>query len=44
MKGHRLPRITYKHLAGKHDVKPSHEELKDWLHSGQPNKSALAKR
>jgi hypothetical protein len=23
------------HLAGKHDVKPSHEELKDWLHSGQ---------
>jgi hypothetical protein len=22
-------------LAGKHDVKPSHEELKDWLHSGQ---------
>jgi hypothetical protein len=23
------------HLAGKHDAKPSHEELKDWLHSGQ---------
>jgi hypothetical protein len=23
------------HLAGKHDVKPSHKELKDWLHSGQ---------
>jgi hypothetical protein len=22
-------------LAGKHDAKPSHEELKDWLHSGQ---------
>jgi hypothetical protein len=22
-------------LAGKHDVKPSHDELKDWLHSGQ---------
>ncbi len=23
------------HLAGKHDAKPSYEELKDWLHSGQ---------
>jgi hypothetical protein len=23
------------HLAGKHDIKPSHEELKDWLQSGQ---------
>jgi hypothetical protein len=23
------------HLAGKHDAKPSHEELKNWLHSGQ---------
>jgi hypothetical protein len=23
------------HLAGKYDVKPTHEELKDWLHSGQ---------
>ncbi|MFL6462139.1 MAG: hypothetical protein ACJ71J_14575 [Nitrososphaeraceae archaeon] len=23
------------HLAGKHDAKPSHEELKDWLHNGQ---------
>ncbi|HKG41406.1 MAG TPA: hypothetical protein VKA98_04650 [Nitrososphaeraceae archaeon] len=23
------------HLAGKHDAKPSHEELKDWLHSSQ---------
>jgi hypothetical protein len=23
------------HLQGKHDAKPSHEELKDWLHSGQ---------
>jgi hypothetical protein len=22
-------------LAGKHDAKPTHEELKDWLHSGQ---------
>lgn len=23
------------HLSGKHDSKPSHEELKEWLHSGQ---------
>ena len=23
------------HLAGKHDAKPSHEELKNWLHTGQ---------
>lgn len=23
------------HLAGKHDTKPSYDELKDWLHSGQ---------
>jgi hypothetical protein len=23
------------HLAGKHDAKPTSEELKDWLHSGQ---------
>ena len=22
-------------LAGRHDAKPSHEELKDWLRSGQ---------
>ena len=22
-------------LAGKHDAKPSHQELRDWLHSGQ---------
>jgi hypothetical protein len=27
--------LLHLHLAGKHDVKPSHEELKDWLHSGQ---------
>ena len=24
-------------LAGRHDAKPSHEELKDWLRSGQIN-------
>lgn len=23
------------HLANKHDIKPSHDELKDWIHSGQ---------
>lgn len=23
------------HLAGKDDAKPTHEELRDWLHSGQ---------
>jgi hypothetical protein len=27
--------LLHLHLAGKHDSKPSHEELKDWLHSGQ---------
>jgi hypothetical protein len=27
--------LLHLHLAGKHDVKPSHNELKDWLHSGQ---------
>lgn len=27
--------LLHLHLAGKHDIKPSHEELKDWLHSGQ---------
>ena len=23
------------HLSGKHDSKPSHEELKNWLHNGE---------
>jgi hypothetical protein len=27
--------LLHLHLDGKHDAKPSHEELKDWLHSGQ---------
>ena len=27
--------LLHLHLAGKHDAKPSHEELKDWLHNGQ---------
>ena len=27
--------LLHLHLNGKHDAKPSHNELKDWLHSGQ---------
>ncbi|MBV9177465.1 MAG: hypothetical protein JO327_05375 [Nitrososphaeraceae archaeon] len=27
--------LLHLHLSGKHDSKPSHNELKDWLHSGQ---------
>ena len=27
--------LLHLHLAGKHDAKPSHEELKDWLNNGQ---------
>ena len=27
--------LLHLHLAGKHDARPSHEELKDWLHTGQ---------
>ncbi len=27
--------LLHLHLAGKHETKPSYEELKDWLHSGQ---------
>jgi hypothetical protein len=30
-----LNQVLHLHLAGKHDAKPSHEELKDWLHRGQ---------
>ena len=26
--------LLHLHLQGKHDTKPTHEELKDWLHSG----------
>jgi hypothetical protein len=25
----------FRRILGAHDAKPSHEELKDWLHSGQ---------
>jgi len=31
------------HLAGKHDAKPSHEELKNWLHSGQVDVLRISK-
>jgi hypothetical protein len=27
--------LLHLHLLNKHDAKPSHDELKDWLHSGQ---------
>ena len=27
--------LLHLHLAGKYDAKLSHNELKDWLHSGQ---------
>jgi hypothetical protein len=27
--------ILHRHLSGKHEAKPSHEEPKNWLHSGQ---------
>jgi hypothetical protein len=27
--------LLHLHLAGKHDAKPSHEDLKNWLHGGQ---------
>ena len=27
--------LLHLQLAGKHDAKPSHEELRNWLHSGQ---------
>jgi hypothetical protein len=31
-------------LAGKHDAKPSHDELKDWLHSGQVDVLRMTKK
>lgn len=27
--------LLHLHLAGNHKAKPSHEELREWLHSGQ---------
>jgi hypothetical protein len=36
--------LLHLHLAGKHDSKPSHEELKDWLHSGQVDVLRMTKK
>lgn len=27
--------LLHLHLSNKHDIKPSHDELKDWIQSGQ---------
>jgi len=35
--------LLHLHLSNKHDVKPSHEELKDWLHTGQVDVMRLIK-
>ncbi len=36
--------LLHLHLAGKHDAKPSHGELKDWLHSGQVDVLRMTKK
>ena len=36
--------LLHLHLQGKHDTKPSHEELKDWLHSGQVDTMRTTKK
>ena len=36
--------LLHLHLAGKHDAKPSHAELKDWLHSGQVDVLRMTKK
>ena len=36
--------LLHLHLAGKHDAKPSHDELKDWLHSGQVDVLRMTKK
>jgi hypothetical protein len=36
--------LLHLHLSGKHDLKPSHEELKDWLHSGQVDVIRMQKK
>jgi hypothetical protein len=35
--------LLHLHLSGKHDLKPTHEELKDWLHSGQVDVLRMSK-
>ena len=34
-KGDEANKLLLNQVACKHDAKPSHAELKDWLHSGQ---------
>jgi hypothetical protein len=36
--------LLHLHLQGKHDTKPTHEELKDWLHSGQVDTMRTTKK
>jgi hypothetical protein len=36
--------LLHLHLSGKHDLKPTHEELKDWLHSGQVDVMRMEKK
>lgn len=36
--------LLHLHLSGKHDLKPSHAELKDWLHSGQVDVLRMTKK
>ena len=36
--------LLHLHLSGKHDLKPTHEELKDWLHSGQVDVMRMGKK
>jgi len=36
--------LLHLHLQGKHDTKPSHEELKYWLHSGQVDTMRATKK
>jgi hypothetical protein len=36
--------LLHLHLQGKHDAKPTHEELKDWLHSGQVDTMRTTKK
>ena len=35
--------LLHLHLSGKHDAKPSHEELRNWLHSGQVDAIRMSK-
>lgn len=36
--------LLHLHLTGKHDLKPTHEELKEWLHSGQVDVPRISKK